>query len=219
MFPNQLNVFSLCCKERNVAAWHSSPDQHFMIVQKLSRNVAMLPVVNICKIRFQLVRFRYWSKTPLLAVTVIQRICSFIFILVFFVVMLPHQLLLFPTCLNVSKAWKHCTVLQEEWHYFPWYYFKRNFTMIEIFGMSLVMLSVFSIGLHKGRAQLSLPWPEGGLPSVPRPPPALSPWESLRKAAWASEGCKLLFKYYEQSHIYVWFIRDSEPLRQNWCGK
>lgn len=38
------------------------PHQHFTIEQEVSRNVSVLLAVNICKIRFRLVRFRHWKR-------------------------------------------------------------------------------------------------------------------------------------------------------------
>ena len=68
-------------------------------------------------------------------------------------------------------------------------------------------------------AGLSLGWGLGAVGYQPPALPSTAPWGSQRKASGASEGCKLLFKCYVQSHIHVWVIQDSEPLRQNWCGK
>lgn len=130
---------------RSVAAWHSPPNQRFVIVQELSRNVALLPVVKIRKIRFHPVSFRSWNRHPFqLWLIFIDYVVSY---LVFYHSVLPCHLLLFPTCSDVSRVWKHCIFLQEEWHYFPWYYFKRKFTMVEMFGISTVNIVNFQCGI------------------------------------------------------------------------
>lgn len=131
--------------------------------------------------------------------------------LVFFNSVLPRQLLLFPTCSDVSRVWKHCIFLQEGWHSSSDIISKGSLQWLKCLEFPQRTLSAFSVGFWDLRVWLCLPLLEECCPAYRLP--AQLP-RSLRKAAWTSQGCKLLCKCYSQSQIHVWFIQDSEPLRR-----
>lgn len=84
---------------------------------------------------------------------------------------------------GVSKARKHCSFLQEEWHYFPWYNSKG---IAKVFGISSVNIFSFWCGFWELVADSACPaqrqlCPQDGRWGLRVKAPSLAPQGSQRK--------------------------------------